>query len=198
LIEESDPLDHIKAVLFKLSSMLQGSTESERNESGLHRLRRCRIFPIQTHAAQVRFDYLAPAHGNSASGIENWYIADIPHLWESFCGRIPLLAIPPSSIRDLGNLLRYLHLDWHYLSKAATKEIRVQGPAEYDAKYTRKISQKARFISRLVVPTYIQESNMRQQKKSPNITNAPKKKKIPSLLTECPDQVDTSPECQAI
>ncbi|KAI0406032.1 hypothetical protein F4802DRAFT_560462 [Xylaria palmicola] len=79
-----------------------------------------------------------------------WFIADRSHLWDSFAGKVPLLALRPEDIEAMEHLLRALALDSRRLSKLVESNRSPKGPLFQSKSATRFINERAPFLKALV------------------------------------------------
>lgn len=102
------------------------------------------VFPIETANNDSEFSEL-----RSARSQDLWFIADRPHLRQSFRGSVPLLAFPVEILAKIETLLEGLPLlRMRLLSQVANGEPSVQGTAHFHSTYTESLRSKARFIAR--------------------------------------------------
>lgn len=148
LIEASDDLKYISEIFIAIDEYLQKNNGRDKLAHGGYKesLTRPHIFPIKTGLSEATFDYLGTAQED-----EIWFIADRPHLWKSFKGLIPLLALDVDSVGKITTLIQILGLERRLLSRVAYAVPNVRGPAKLRRRYTSSLRMKSRSIARLVI-----------------------------------------------
>lgn len=141
-IAKPDSLDYIRDVFVKLGHMVEGSRWQELKDAGFYDLAQLNIFPVWTGAPGPKYDDLAPLDPRI------WYIADTPHLLNSFAGRTGLLAFPPPTLEQMSGFIKELFLDDWQLSKISTRKSVAKGTQGFHAAYTASLVEKARYIAR--------------------------------------------------
>ena len=77
-----------------------------------------------------------------------WYIADRPHLQASFRGKVPLLAISPSTIQDISSFIEVLKLENRLLSRVAKDRAFNKGNPEVHSARTKHMTDRAYILPR--------------------------------------------------
>jgi hypothetical protein len=101
------------------------------------------IFPIITGNAAAGFDLLLTARDSDV-----WFIADRPHLKQSFEGMVPLLAFNIETVEAIKELIELLSLKNRVLSKVAKGVSKPNGQFFLHEEYTKSLRQKSRCIAR--------------------------------------------------
>jgi hypothetical protein len=142
-IISSTPLSHITHVFRELSGLLPNSipTEALLEIQGLLALK---IFPLD-------------GGGNSTAGFDDlssgkidaeWYIADRPHLRQSFQGRVYLLAFSLEDVQAMRTLVTVLNLEDRLLSNAAKETRQIPGARALSTKTNLVYREKVKFLDR--------------------------------------------------
>lgn len=142
-INTSHSLKVILRILVKTSRAVGAMTEHGASMA-LKTLRSTPIFPITWDTRQPRFE-LATAED------ERWFIADRAHLRDSFAGKVPLLALQPPDLDDLGGLLAAMDLKPRQLSSCVTTTTYPKGLTELRTSDTLLLNQRAPFFASLVI-----------------------------------------------
>ncbi|KAI1426993.1 hypothetical protein F5Y12DRAFT_793314 [Xylaria sp. FL1777] len=79
-----------------------------------------------------------------------WLIADRSHLWDSFAGKVPLLAVSPEDLEAMEHLLRALALDSRRLSKLVESNRSPKGPLVQSRSATAFIHERKPFLKALI------------------------------------------------
>lgn len=107
-------------------------------------LRSTPIFPVTWDTRQSQFE-LASAED------ERWFIADRTHLRDSFAGKVPLLALQPPDLDDLGGLLAALDLKPRQLSSCVATTTYPKGLTELRTSDTLLLNERTPFFASLVI-----------------------------------------------
>ena len=137
-ITSTDTLDYIAQVFVTISRILK-QPMARMDDSELALLTRRPIFPVQIYSKVYDI--------KPALETDVWYIADRPHLRNSFQGRLPLLAFENEALDKMQTLMRKLGLEKRILSKIATSETLIEGKAEPNIVLTKSLCSKSRFIA---------------------------------------------------
>lgn len=146
LITKSTKLEEIARFFNDLNLALK-AVDTTQAAQVLRPLREEAIFPITHGFSKIKdgqFDELLDLTDTS------WYIANQSSTWDSFYGKIPLLALPVDVVTSIGDLLSVLRLEGRQLSKIVTSRTRPRGQVTVHWPYTSFLREKARFIKRYV------------------------------------------------
>lgn len=139
LITSSSKLEDISRLFRDVSAAVKDINASKAAQL-LRPLKEKSIFPITNGLGKRRYDKLLDMHNTS------WFIADRPHLRESFRGKVPLLALPIEDLNALEDLFRVLRLDNRMLSRLATNQTHPKGRTTPHWNYTNSLRAKSLFI----------------------------------------------------
>lgn len=137
-ITTSHSLTVILRMLVKTSRAVGAMTELGASVA-LKPLRSTPVFPI-TWDTQLGFE-LTNAED------ERWFIADRAHLRDSFVGKVPLLAVQPPDLDDLGGLLAALDLKPRQLSSCVRTTTYPKGLTELRTFDTLLLNERAPFFA---------------------------------------------------
>lgn len=140
LITASTPLSMIIG-LFKEISKRENASQIDGDLA--NRLRCGKIFPIDEGDAEQGFDDLC-----SGTGDIEWYIADRPHLRDSFRGVVSLLSFSPAEILTISPLITALDFGNRLLSLRTTSKLITQGDVHLHEEHTAMFRAKSKFIGR--------------------------------------------------
>ena len=135
----TDSKDRIAQVLVAISKYLKLSDAW----SAVQLLATCHIFPVVTGAWHPEFDSLC-----SAVETDMWFIADRPHLKESFEGLVPLVALDTDIVENIKPFIDAMGCEHRVLSRVAKGVSKADGRVELSRGYTKSLSEKARCIAR--------------------------------------------------
>lgn len=107
------------------------------------RLRAGEIFPTDEGDAETNFDRLVTGAEDS-----EWYIADRPHLRDSFRGVVSLLSFPPQDSLRIMPLIEALGLESRLLSRRTTSRIDIGENLRLHNEYTHEFRAKAKVFAR--------------------------------------------------
>ena len=141
-ISAGDDLTYIADLLGAVSESLRPQKDDEA-EAAITQLLSKPIFPIRHGSSQCGFDELL-----SGSPKDLWFMADRPHLRQSFEGRAPLLAFDSKQMSRVKDLLRFLKLEERYLSRSATGLVDISGTSRKHVGYTDLLRSKAHLVAR--------------------------------------------------
>jgi len=141
-ISLNDDLGYIALLFGTISTSLRDDPISQ-GTSGLSELASKKIFPVKYKCPWGRFDEL-----RSCSQGDVWFIADRPHLRQSFQGLTHLLAFSSQQIHGMFDLLNFLRLGERLLSVAAAGSVDVSGATRKHRGYSHSLRSKAHVIAR--------------------------------------------------
>ncbi|PNP54680.1 hypothetical protein THARTR1_04885 [Trichoderma harzianum] len=118
---------------------------SQIDETLANRLLSGKIFPIDEGDAEQGFDDLC-----SGAGDMEWYIADRPHLRDSFRGVVSLLSFSPAEILTIMPLITALGFEDRLLSKRTASNLITRGDVHLHEEHTATFRAKSKFIGRLL------------------------------------------------
>ena len=145
LLESVDDMSHITAVLQEANDYLEKNEKSQT----MTELIPVKCFPIKALPALPgdgkgrEYDRL-----DSSNSPDPWFIADRPHLYESFRGLAPLMAVSVEDAEGLSELVGVLNLGRLKLSKRVKSIPTTQGIVTADPGLTTSLRSKADFIIR--------------------------------------------------
>jgi hypothetical protein len=141
LITPSSRLTAISQFLCNLSASVKGISVSKASQL-LRPLQNKPIFPVTTvlNPGPSGYDKLVDA------GDASWFIPDRQSIFDSFLGKLPLLATPIENVTTLGDLLHVLRLDKRVLSKLAKSETQPKGRVSFSSIHTALLRAKIPFI----------------------------------------------------
>lgn len=139
LVTSSSELEDISRLFRNISTALKDVNTSKAAQL-LRPLQKRSVFPITNGLGKHRYDDLLDVHNTS------WFIADRPHIRESFLGKLPLLALPIEDLNALEDLFRVLRLDSRLLSNLATRRTHPKGGVTTHWAYTASLRAKSPFI----------------------------------------------------
>jgi len=145
-ISLNDDLGYIANLFKAISTTLRDDPMSE-TTPGLSELAAKKIFPVKYKCSWGRFDEL-----RSCSQSDVWFIADRPHLRQSFQGLTHLFAFSFQQSHDMFDLLEYLDLGERLLSVAAAGSVDVSGVTRKHRGYSYSLRSKAHVIARYGLP----------------------------------------------
>ena len=141
-ISPGDDLGYIATLLSAISTTLRDDPISQKN-ANLDNLASKKIFPVKYKCPWGNFDEL-----RSCSQGDVWFIADRPHLRQSFQGLTHLLAFNSQQIHSIFDLLNHLYLGDRFLSVAAAGSVDVSGVTRKHRGYSHSLRSKAHVIAR--------------------------------------------------
>lgn len=141
-ISPNDDLGYIATLLGAISTTLRDDPNSRR-AACLSELTSTKIFPVKFKCPWGSFDEL-----RSCLQGDVWFIADRPHLRQSFQGLTHLLAFNSQQTHDMFDLLDFLRLGERLLSVAAAGSVDVSGATRKHRAYTHSMRSKAHAIAR--------------------------------------------------
>jgi hypothetical protein len=146
-ISLNDDLEYIATLFSAISTTLRDDPISG-TTPGLSELATKKIFPVKYKCPWGRFDEL-----RSCSQSDVWFIADRPHLRQSFQGVSHLLAFSFQQTHDMFDLLELLGLGERLLSVAAAGSVDVSGVTRKHRGYSYSLRSKAHVIARYTRPS---------------------------------------------
>jgi hypothetical protein len=142
-IQASDSIKYISELFVALSYHMRIDPDISKSEEIAY-LCTLNIFPVSESNSEGEYGSLITADLG-----EVWFIADRPHLRQSFSGNISLLAFDLDTLARMESLLNAVYPLWYrLLSKVARGISNTQGSIKFLESYTRNLQAKARFISR--------------------------------------------------
>ncbi|KAF2970825.1 hypothetical protein GQX73_g2789 [Xylaria multiplex] len=101
-----------------------------------------KVFPIREGDTEAGYENLS-----SGTADKEWYIADRPHLQQSFHGVVYLLAFTVEDVLEMIPLIKALKLESRLLSKRAVSTLKTEGNVQLHVGHTTAFREKAKFIS---------------------------------------------------
>jgi hypothetical protein len=101
-------------------------------------------------AGKTGLEFYGLRNGVKSGENDYWYIADLPHIRDSFIGKIPILALEPSDIQEIEPLMQWFEFESRKLSTVAERKWTMKGEETLNQEYTILMGQKAKYISRYV------------------------------------------------
>jgi hypothetical protein len=142
-IQASDSIEYISELFVALSYHIRIDPDISKSQEIAH-LCTLDIFPV--HISNSEGEHVSLVTSDLQ---EVWFIADRPHLRQSFSGNIPLLAFGVDTLARIESLLDAVYpLRCRLLSKVASGIPTTQGPIKFLEGYTKSLQAKVRFISR--------------------------------------------------
>jgi hypothetical protein len=139
LISSTSRLEDISRLFRNISNALKDVNASQVAQL-LRPLQNGMVFSVIKDVGAGSFDCLSSIHDTA------WYIADRPHLLESFQNKLPILALSAGDVTGLEDLLRVLRLDGRLLSKLATSQSRPVGRVKTHWAWTSSLRAKRLFF----------------------------------------------------
>ena len=137
-ISPSTKLYDILDLFTQIDEAIQDVSHKKATKS-LKQIRTRPIFPI-TNKKKHLHDSLRTLDD------ESWFIADRAHLWESFGGKVPLLAFEVKDLDEMEDLIDNLGLDCRKLSELVQVESAPRGLINEQPMYTRSLRAKSEFV----------------------------------------------------
>ena len=139
-IDDSYPLADILAIFSRINEALKGLSRS-RATRALQPLDSKRFLPVTRHQHTPSYDRLVSTKDTP------WFIADRPHLQESFRGKVPLLAFSPNELERMEGFIKGLYLNTRRLSEKTSCKTIPQGTLRYNRRLSDFIRVRAAFIN---------------------------------------------------
>lgn len=144
LITTSSRLEDISRFFSSISKALKDVNTSQAAVL-LRPLHKLSIFPITNGPGNCAYDRLVSMHDGS------WLIADRPLLWESFHGKVPLLALSVEDLATSTDMLHVLRLDDRLISKLTTNQAHPVGRVTTHWALSASLQAKGPFIKAYVL-----------------------------------------------
>lgn len=142
-IDKTHKLPYIVKLFSDISAYLR-VLSTDRAVRAVRPLRNKWVFPITKKETQTSYDEFGSAYEKS------WFIADRPHLRESFRGKVNLLAFTVEENCAMEHLFQALMLDPRRLSKVVSSKTTPEGPLRYIASKTDSIRRRVPFLNMLI------------------------------------------------
>ena len=139
-IDDSYPLADILAIFSRINEALKGLSRS-RASRALKSLDSKRILPVTQNQHISSYDRFVSTKDTP------WFIADRPHLQESFRGKVPLLAFSPDELEKMEGFIKGLFLNSRRLSEKTCCKTIPQGPLRYNRRLSDFVRVRAAFIN---------------------------------------------------
>ena len=139
--QQGDPLSYVKELFIHLDDFIKRVNRSYPLKATP--LSTLNVYPIRETDKQPEYDLL----GSISSGAK-WYIADRPHLLESFTGILPLLAFDTETNLLLQKLFTKLGLDNRFLSHCSEENALTKGEVALHQEFTNVMRSKVEFMMR--------------------------------------------------
>lgn len=143
LISLDDDLTYIASLLGAISHGLRDNRSTHESATEIAELASKKVFPVKHSCPWGGFDEL-----RSCLSDDLWFIADRPHLRQSFQGQAHLLAFSLEHTHNMSDLLDFLGLGERFLSVVATGSVGVSGRIRKHRAYSNALRSKAHVIAR--------------------------------------------------
>ena len=140
MINRSYKLPAIVAIFSELNEALEGLSPS-RAARALKPLHSKRILPVTKNRNSASYDGVVSMKDTS------WFIADRPHLRESFFGKVPLLAFSVNELDAMKDFMKGMLLNPRRLSTTTCCRTTPKGPLKYIESLTHFVRARAGFIN---------------------------------------------------
>jgi hypothetical protein len=140
LIDESTQLKTISILFSKINTMLGNLTPAKASVA-VKGIRESRIFPINKPGAASGSCTMVTSMKSDI-----WFFADRPYLYDSFCGKVPLLAFSAEKLNEMHILLDAMECKPRFLSALVDSQTSPSGEVYLQEKYTKSFRAKVPFI----------------------------------------------------
>jgi hypothetical protein len=139
LIDHSSKLEDIIQLFCEINKVLR-VLSPRRAEHWVKVLQRRHIFPVTKKNSHLPYDdFRSPRDAD-------WFIADRPHLRESFVGKVTLLALDVKDVDSIDDFLDILRLNSRRLSKVVQSRTEPKGKLKFCNSHTDFVRDRAEFI----------------------------------------------------
>ncbi|KAI0530079.1 hypothetical protein GGR58DRAFT_494730 [Xylaria digitata] len=141
-ITVSTPISWITQIFKEINKTLCSKKYEAMELHRLDSLISMKVFPVKEGDTEAGFENLC----SGTADIE-WYIADRPHLQQSFHGVVYLLAFTVEDVLEIMPLITALKLGSRLLSKRAVSTLKTEGNVQLHVGHTTAFREKSKFIS---------------------------------------------------